>query len=522
MTSSPTPVMSPSCARISRAAVFCTLLLGGCDVGPRYVAPDDPAPSAFKEGSDQVPGVLSTGSWQPADPQDAVLKGTWWEMFHEPELNALVDRLNIDNQNIAQYFQNFMAARAQVREANAGYFPTLSATPAASRSGAGSTAISSTSPSGGATGGPTGNGFAISNSFSLPFEASWEPDLWGRIANTVHEYQYAAQASAADLENERLMEQAALVEFFFELRGQDALQLLADHLVEADRASLELTRALVDTGIDGPEAIAEVELVLDSAAAAAIGIAANRAIYEHAIATLIGRPASSFSLPVRILSTPVPAIPVGVPSQLLQRRPDIAAAERTLAQANAVIGIATAAYYPTVDLTASGGLQSSAITRLFSLPALVWSLGASASQTIFDGGLRSATVDQYTAAYKADVAAYRQTVLTAFQQVEDALAALRVLSQQIVKQEAAVGAALRYVDIAMARYQTGLGSNLDVITAQVALLGAQQSLATLRIGEMTVAVQLVQALGGGWDVRRLPSAAQAPPHDTAQEPIAAP
>ena len=503
---------SPSRSGICRAAMVCTALLGGCDVGPRYVAPADPAPAAYKEFLSRSAGAVPSGTRQPASPQDALLKGSWWEMFREPELDALVARLNIDNQTIAQYFQNFMAARAQVRQATAGYLPTLSTAPAVSRSGAGSTAASSASPAGGTAGGPKGNGFAISNSFSLPFDASWEPDLWGRIANTVHEYQFAAQVSAADLENERLTEQADLAVYYFELRGQDALQALADHLVEVDRSSLTLTKALVDTGIDGPESIAEVELILNGAEAAAIGIATNRAIYEHAIATLIGQPASSFSLAVKQLSTTVPAIPLGVPSQLLQRRPDVAAAERTLAQANAVIGIETAAFYPTVDLTASGGLQSSSITTLFSLPALVWSLGASASQTIFDGGLRAATVDQYTAAYQADVASYRQTVLTAFQQVEDALASLRVLSQQIDRQQAAVAAADRYADLALARYQTGLDPYLDVITAQVTLLGDQQTLVSLRIGELTAAVQLIQALGGGWDISRLPSPAQISAH----------
>jgi NodT family efflux transporter outer membrane factor (OMF) lipoprotein len=249
-------------------------------------------------------------------------------------------------------------------------------------------------------------------------------------------------------------------------------------------------------------------VTLENAQAAGIGIAVNRALYEHAMATLIGKPASSFSMPVRSLTTPVPAIPVGVPSQLLQRRPDIAAAERTMAQANAIIGVEKAAYYPTLSLTGSGGLQSSSIARLFSLPALLWSLGASASETIFDAGLRNATVAQYTATYNADGAAYKQTVLTAFQQVEDYMATLRILSQQIARQDAAVQAAQRYVDIAMARYETGLDPYLDVITAQTILLGDQQTLVTLRVSEMAAAVQLIQALGGGWDVTQVPTLSQ--------------
>jgi NodT family efflux transporter outer membrane factor (OMF) lipoprotein len=272
----------------------------------------------------------------------------------------------------------------------------------------------------------------------------------------------------------------------------------------------------VETGIDSPEAVAQAEVTLKNAEAVGTGVATNRALYEHAIAMLIGKPASSFSMPVKNLATPVPAIPVGVPSELLERRPDIAAAERTMAQANAVIGVEKAAYYPSLSLSANGGLQSSAISKLFSLPALFWSLGASATQILFDAGLRNATVAQYTATYNADVAGYRQTVLTAFQQVEDYISTLRVLSQQIVKQDEAIQAAQRYLDIATARYETGLDPYLNVITAQTTLLSDQQTEVTLRVSEMTAAVQLVQALGGGWDVKQLPSAAQVTSKGAAQ------
>jgi NodT family efflux transporter outer membrane factor (OMF) lipoprotein len=370
---------------------------------------------------------------------------------------------------------------------------------------------------GGTSGVSSARGRTTIGDLSLPFDVSWAPDLWGRIRNTVDAYQYAAQVGAADLENERLTEQAALAEYYFELRGQDALQDLYNRTVEVDRESLELTRAMAETGIGNQEAVAQADLTLKNAEAAGIGIATNRALYEHAMATLIGKPASSFSMPVKLLTTPVPAIPVGVPSQLLQRRPDIAAAERTMAQANAIIGVEKAAYYPTLSLTGSGGLQSSAIAKLFSLPALVWSLGASASETIFDAGLRNATVAQYTATYNADVAAYKQIVLTAFQQVEDYIATLRVTSQQIAKQDAAVQAAQRYVDIATARYQTGLDPYLDVLTAQTTLLSDQQILLTLRVSEMTAAVQLIQALGGGWKVTELPAASQVTSSEAARQ-----
>ncbi len=472
------------------------------------------SPPAYKESSPEAYSKVPAGTWQPAQPQDALLKGKWWEIFQEPELNGLEEQLDINNQNIATYFQNFMAARAQVHEARAGYYPTVSVAPSFSRTKTPSTLGNASVGTSGTTGTTTGSSTTTtatssgttSTVLSLPFDVAWEPDLWGKIRNEVREYQYAAQVSAADLENERLTEQADLAEYYFELRGQDALQDVYNKTIEADRQSLELTKALVETGIDSPESVAEAEVTLDNAEEAGAGVATNRAIYEHAIAMLIGKPASSFSLPVKNLSTPVPAIPIGIPSQLLQRRPDIAAAERTMAQANAIIGVEKAAYYPNVSLTGAGGLESSAIGTLFSVPALLWSVGASASETIFDAGLRKATMAQYTANYNADVATYRQAVLTAFQQVEDYLATMRATSDQIHREETSIAAAQRYLDIATSRYQTGLDPYLDVITAQTTLLSDQQTQVTLRVSEMTAAVELIQALGGGWDTGSLPSA----------------
>lgn len=491
------------------------VLVAGC-VGPAYVKPKVDTPSAFKESSPAAYTGADPGAWQPAQPQDAALKGKWWEVFGEPELNALEDQLNINNQNIAQFFQNFMAARAQVGIARASYFPTLTTTPSGTRthtSGAlGKNATVNTS--GTSTGTSTGSGSVAGTSgstldiFQMPFDVSWEPDLWGRVRNTVRQARYAAQVSAADLENERLTEQAALAEFYFQLRGQDALQDLFNKTIEAQKKSVELTKVLVETGIDSPEDVAQAEVTLANTQATAVGVATNRAIYEHAIATLIGKPASDFSMPVKVLATPVPVIPVDIPSKLLQRRPDIAAAERTMAEANALIGVETAAYYPTLNLTAGGGWEASAISNLFTAPARFWSLGASASETIFDGGLRRATLRQYNAQFNADVAAYRQTTLTAFQQVEDYIATVRVLSQQIERERAAVAAAQRFLDIATSRYQTGIDPYLNVITAQTTLLSDQQTEVSLRVSEMTAAVQLIQALGGGWDTDQLPSAAE--------------
>ena len=493
------------------------LLLAGCRVGPKYVKPTVPAPPAYKEVAPDayrsaVDGTTPDGMWKPAQPGDAMIKGKWWEIFKEPELNALEEQVNINNQNIAQYFQNFMAARAQVREARSNYYPTVGTAPSYSRSRSPGTlrgvsvANTSTSGTGTATGTVASSG-STSTELALPIDVSWEPDLWGRIRNEVREYQYAAQVSAADLENERLTEQADLAEYFFELRGQDALQDLYNQTVDLDKKTLELTKALVETGIDSQQQAEEAEITLHDAEEVAAGIAANRALYEHAIATLIGKPASSFSLPVRSLTATPPPIPIGVPSQLLQRRPDVAAAERTMAEANALIGFEKAAYYPTLSLTGSGGLESSMIQTLFTSPAFFWSLGASAAETIFDGGLRNATVAQYTAQFNSDIAGYKQTVLTAFEQVEDYLATLRVTSEQIVRQQKAIEAAERSLKLENVRYQTGVDPYVDVLDAQNTLLGDRQIQVGLRVSEMTAAIGLVQALGGGWDASQLPTPA---------------
>lgn len=486
------------------------ILLSACNVGPKYHPPTPPTPApAFKEASPDAYKFAPEGSWKPANPQDAVIKGKWWEMFNEPELNQLEDKLNIDNQTIAQFFQNFLAARAQVREARSAFFPTLTFDPSWTRTHAGSSGsnFGAQSASGNGTATEvtsTGGGGSTFSNFSLPFDVSWQPDLWGRVRNQVREARSAAQVSAADLENQKLTEQADLAVFFFQIRGQDSLQALYNQTIAAYRQSLDLTRALVETGIDSPQSTAQAEVVLRDAEAAAVGIQTNRNIFEHAIATLVGTSASSFTMPVKGLTTPVPPIPIGVPSELLQRRPDIAAAERAVEEANALIGVEKAAYYPSFNLTGSAGLQSSIFSKLFSTSAFFWSLGASAAQTIFEGGLRRATVAQYTAQYNANIAAYKQAVLTAFQQVEDYISTLRVSSGQIERQSQAVTASQTNLKIALARYETGLDPYLNVITAQTTLLTDQQSLVAFRVNEMVAAVELIQALGGGWNVNQLP------------------
>jgi NodT family efflux transporter outer membrane factor (OMF) lipoprotein len=473
------------------------LLLAGCNVGPKYISPTMTAPSAYKESPEQF---KEANGWTVAQPQDATLRGKWWEIYSEPELNALEEQLNIDNQNIRQAFENFMEARALVREARSHYFPTVSVGGSYTRSRASSN-VGSASSTGG-TGGQQ------SQLFSLPGDISWEPDLWDKVRNTVRASQYTAQLTAADLENERLTEQASLAQYFFEIRGQDALQQILNGTVEADKKALEVVRAAYDTGVADQISVVEAQTTLESAQSAAINIGIARAQYEHAIAMLIGKPASAFSIPVKPRTSAPPPIPVGLPSQLLERRPDVAAAERNMAAANAQIGIAYAAYYPALTLSATGGMESSAIKNLLKWPSRFWSVGPSISETVYDGGLRRATVNQYIATYNADLAAYRQSVLIAFQQVEDSLAAVRILSQQVRFQQEAVNSSQMFLKLELGRYETGIDPYIDVIIAQTTLLSNQQALTNLQVQEMTASVQLIESLGGGWDRSQLPTPAQ--------------
>jgi NodT family efflux transporter outer membrane factor (OMF) lipoprotein len=484
-------------------------LLSGCTVGPRYHPPSatlQPPPIAYKE----LPkDSQNPNDWKVAQPQDAMLHGKWWEIYHDPELNALEEQLNINNQNIRQSFENFMEARALVAQARAQLFPTVAFAPSFQRSSSSSALNNSSNSSN--SGGGSGSG-SISNSarstYTLPLEASWAPDLWGKVRNTIHEFQYNAQLSAADLENERLTEQASLAVFFFELRGQDAVQKIFDATVEADKKSVDLTRARFETGVDTEISLVQAENALQTAEAASTNLGIARAQFEHAIAMLIGVPASNFSMPVKPLDAAPPEIPVGVPSQLLERRPDIAASERNMASANAQIGIATAAFYPNLTLSAQGGLESSALKTLFNASSRFWSVGPSVSETLFDAGLRRATINQFVALYNANVAGYRQTVLNAFQQVEDNMAAVRILSREIQQQQDAEKSAERFLELAQARYETGVDQYLNVLIAQTTLLNDQQQLADLRTQAMTASVQLIEALGGGWDRSQLPTPAQ--------------
>ena len=494
-------------------AVFCVAtgvicaMLAGCNVGPKYIPPTTTAPPAYKESPEQF---KEAGEWTVAQPSDATLRGKWWEIYNEPELNALEEQLNVDNQNIREAFENFMEARALVREARSQYFPTVSVGPSYTRSQTSSNlggGTSTTTTGSGSTGTSTTSG-RQSQVFSLPGEVSWEPDLWGKVRNQVHSAQYTAQVSAADLANERLTEQASLAEFYFEIRGQDALQTILDNAVDADKKSLDAEQGRYDTGVDDQISLVQAQTTLASAQSAAINNKIARAQYEHAIAMLIGKQASTFSIPVVAKTTAPPPIPVGLPSQLLERRPDVAAAERNMASANAQIGVAYAAYYPSLTISGSGGFESDPIGKLLDASSRFWSVGPSLSETVYDGGLRRATVNQYIATYNANLAAYRQSVLTAFQQVEDYLAEVRILSQQLERQQEAVSSAEKYLQLEQVRYDTGIDPYIDLAVAQTTLYGNQQTLANLQVQQMTASVELIQALGGGWDKSQLPTPAQ--------------
>ncbi len=481
-------------------------MLTGCTVGPKYHPPAIQPPPAFKEAppaglASNPPqaqqNTQDNGDWTVAQPADAKIRGDWWAIFNEPELNDLEGQLNINNQNLKLYFENYMEARALVGEARALYFPTVTFGPSYNRSKS-SGNLSNTS---------SANTGKESQIYSLPVDVSWTPDLFGRIRNQVREAQYNAQVSAADLENERLVEQADLANFYFEIRGQDALIQLFTQTVAQYQKSLDLTQAQYETGVGDQLSVVEARTTLQSAQSSLTNLGILRAQYEHAIAVLIGKAASDFSLPPRPITTAPPPIPIGMPSLLLQRRPDVAAAERTMASANAQLGVAYSAFYPSLTLSVNGGYQSSLFKHLADWPSRFWSVGPSFSQPIFNAALRSA-LHQYVAVYNADVATYRQTVLTAFQQVEDYLAETRILSQQIQQQRAVVASAQSSLDLEMGRYETGIDPYIDVVTLQNTVFTNQQTLTSLQINQMTSAVLLVEALGGGWDTSQLPTPAQ--------------
>ncbi len=507
--------MSPfasSAARASfAAAAFAALFLAACAVGPKYARPAVPTPTAYKELT--TTNVPAASNWKAAQPSDAVSHGKWWEMFNDVELNRLEEKAAVSDQNIIVAADNFLAARALVREARSQYFPTLTTNPSIAN------ARPSPAQFGGLqSGASSSSALAVKSytAYELPFDASWEPDLWGRVRSTVRSNTFAAQTSAADLENVRLSDQAELAVDYYELRSQDSLKQILDTTVAAYQETLDLNQSLFRAGLATDEAVAQAEAQLKAAQAQDVNLGILRAQYEHAIAVLVGEPASTFSISVRSLDTSTPAIPAGIPSQLLERRPDIAAAERGVAQANAQVGIAKTAYFPNLLLSATVGLGNSSFASWFTWPSRFWSVGPSVAETIFDAGLRRATMEQYRATYDQSVATYRQTVLTAFQQVEDNLASLRILSQDIDLQQSAVDAAARSLREATVRYKAGLDPYLNVISAQTILLNDQQTAVSFRMQQMVASVQLIKALGGGWSDSQIPSGREIQSHQPPQ------
>jgi NodT family efflux transporter outer membrane factor (OMF) lipoprotein len=475
----------PNNFQILGVSLIALVLFKSCDKAPKYVKPSVATPPAYKELSPDT--FKETKDWKFAHPNDAVIRSNWWEMFNDPQLNTLEEQANTANQNIALADANFRVARALVKESRSQYFPTVTTSPSitASRQSAAAT-HSNVSPG------------RRSVEYLLPFDATWEPDFWGRIRNTVIASTSEAQATAADLQNVRLSVEAELAFDYYQLRSLDAEQRLLDTTIAAYQQQLDLTRVRFETGIASDEDVAQAETQLKTTQAQATDLGIQRAQLEHAIAALTGQPASSFSLANTAVEEVPPAIPVGLPSQLLERRPDIAAAERRVAEANAEIGVTRAAFYPSLTLSATAGFESTSLASWFTWPARFFSLGPTLSQTLFDKGRRAAATEAARAQYDGTVAGYRQTVLTAFQEVEDNLAALRILSRELDEQNAAVNASQRALLLSNERYKAGIDSYLNVITAQTTLLNNQRTAVNLETQQMTASVELIKALGGGW------------------------
>lgn len=472
--------------RIGRAVIAllgpAVIFVWGCTVGPKYVRPTTEVPSDYKE----------TGNWKPAQPSDAISKGKWWEIYDDSQLNALEDQINVSNQNLKSAQAQFTAARAALKISRSDFFPTVTGNLSATR-----TRQSDNAPLRGAT--PSNY-----NDFELPIDVSYEPDLWGRVRRSVEASRSEAQATAADLANVSLSLHAELAMDYFQLRGLDAQKQLLDSTVVSYEKALGLTRTRYSGGLASAVDVAQAQTVLETTRSQATDVEVQRAAYEHAIAVLIGKPASTFSLQPIPLSTPPPSIPTGLPSDLLERRPDISAAERRVQEANAQIGVAKSAYYPLLTLTGSGGFESTAIGTLLQGPSGIWSVGATAAETLFDAGRRRGVTDQAIALHEKSVADYRETVLTAFQEVEDNLAALRILQDEAQTENAAVAAAEHSLSLSITRYKGGIASYLEVTTAQSSALSNEVTAVSILTRRMAASVLLVKAIGGGWNVSQIP------------------
>ena len=470
---------------------LCICALGGCTVGPKYQRPSVVTPQAYKE-----PGQ----EWKLAAPSDAIAKGTWWEIYQDSQLNALEDQLTAANQTLKAAQDRFAAARAAIGSVRAAYYPTLSVSPSAAGIGQSQNkALYSNS------------GHQTYSDYQIPFDVAYEPDLWGRVRQSVTSARANAQASAADLANVALSMHAELALDYFDLRSMDSQEQLLQSTVNSYTEALRLTQELYNGGLASAVDVAQAQTQLETTRAEAVDIGVRRAADEHAIAVLVGQPASDLKIDPLPLTAPPPAIPAGLPSDLLERRPDIAAAERIVASENALIGVARTAYFPNVLINATGGFDSGKITTLLQGPAGFWSLAGSAAETIFEGGARRSAVQEAQANYDQSVDNYRQAVLTAFQEVEDNLAALRILETEATTEDAAVAAAQHSLSLSQTRYRGGVTNYLEVTTAQSAALADERAAVDILARRMAASVLLVKALGGGWNTSQMPQVSQLHP-----------
>jgi NodT family efflux transporter outer membrane factor (OMF) lipoprotein len=462
-----------------------SVVLYGCAAGPDYVRPAVHAPDSYKE----------MAGWKAAEPRDAEPKGNWWDAFGDPVLNGLAQQVSVSNQSLAASEAQYRQARALAQGARAQLFPVISADVNLGRSRAASTGTSATASRG------------VLNTHSTSLDATWEPDIWGRVRRLIEADVASAQASAGDLEAAKLSLQSELAQNYFQLRALDTQRQLFEDTVKAFQTSLQMTQNRYEAGVVARADVVQALAQLKTTQSQALDIEVQRAQLEHAIAVLIGRVPSEFTLARAPLNAVPPPAPPGLPSALLERRPDIAAAERRMAAANAQIGVAQSAYFPALSLTGSTGYQSTHLANWFNAPARFWSLGAALAQTLFDGGARAAQSAQAMAAYDAQVANYRQTVLNSFREVEDNLAALRILEEAAAVQDEAVQASRQSVALAINQYKAGTVSYLNVVTAQATALGNERTAADLLNRRLAANVLLIRALGGGWHAASLPARA---------------
>ena len=477
------------------ALIALVLFSAGCVVGPNYKQPSVAAPPAFKEPPPANIMDAETAAWKQSQPGDAYSKGRWWELYNDASLNALEEQVSVSNENVRQAEAQYREAKAAVNVARAQLFPSVTAAPA----------ITATGPAGSAR--ANGNNSAASGQtiFTLPFTASWEPDLWGNIRRGVTASSATAESLAANVGNARLLFQAELAQDYFGLHGNDALADLLTSTAASYEEYLTLTRNRFSAGIASDLDVAQAETQLYAVQAQLIDLGVQRAAFEHAIAILIGKAPAELTIPPAALNVFPPAVPLGVPSELLERRPDIASAERQVAAANEQIGIAKAAFYPNLNLSGTAGFAGSSLAQWLTWPSRFWAVGPQLAATLFDAGRRRGVEAEQQAAYDATVAAYRETVLTAMQQVEDNLAALRILAGEGDKVQQSVQAAARALDVSSAQYRAGTASYLTVIVSQAVLLNANTTAVTLLTRRLIASVLLIEALGGGWNPSQFPT-----------------